>query len=213
MPGGSRDARADDIDATVMVADSRDAFLRLLRERKWDLVLSDFSLPSFDGRSALALVRETSPDLPFILVSGAIGEDLAVEMLIRGATDYVHKDKLSKLPTAVRRAAGTRGAEPAERSRGAAPESEERFELIMRGTADTIYDADMKTGLLWWNENFGRCSRIPGPDRETLDWWSDRIHDEDREGRDSSVRRALERCAPRCTGNTGSGAGRQVPTC
>lgn len=69
-----------------------------------DLVLSDFALPQFDGLTALGLLKERYPDVPFILVSGAIGEDIAVTAMREGASDYLLKDRLSRLPTAVRSA-------------------------------------------------------------------------------------------------------------
>lgn len=66
-----------------------------------DIVLSDFSMPHFDGLSALKVVREVRPDIPFIFVSGRIGEELAIESLKMGANDYVIKTNLSRLPSAV----------------------------------------------------------------------------------------------------------------
>jgi len=69
----------------------------------WDLVLSDYDLPHFDGMSALRLLRETDADMPFIVVSGAIGEETAVEIMKAGAQDYVMKDKLTRLLPAVAR--------------------------------------------------------------------------------------------------------------
>jgi diguanylate cyclase (GGDEF)-like protein/PAS domain S-box-containing protein len=69
-----------------------------------DIVLSDFALPHFDGLSALRIVRRMRPDLPFIFVSGTIGEETAIESLRGGANDYVLKTNLPRLPTAVRRA-------------------------------------------------------------------------------------------------------------
>ena len=69
-----------------------------------DVVLSDFTLPRFDGLSALKLVRAMQPDLPFIFVSGTIGEERAIDSLRSGATDYVLKTNLSRLPSALRRA-------------------------------------------------------------------------------------------------------------
>ncbi|HKW50497.1 MAG TPA: response regulator, partial [Candidatus Eisenbacteria bacterium] len=68
------------------------------------LVLSDFSLPRFDGFSALEIVQQQKPNLPFIFVSGTMGEEAAIESLRRGATDYVLKQRLSRLGPAVRRA-------------------------------------------------------------------------------------------------------------
>ena len=69
-----------------------------------DIVLSDFALPHFDGLSALGVVRRMRPDLPFIFVSGTIGEETAIESLRGGANDYVLKTNLPRLPSAVRRA-------------------------------------------------------------------------------------------------------------
>jgi len=74
-----------------------------LAAETWDVVLSDFRMPQFSGIEALALVHGRDRDLPFILVSGAVGEDLAVEIMRGGAHDYVSKDKLSRLAPAVRR--------------------------------------------------------------------------------------------------------------
>ena len=72
-----------------------------LRDKKWDLVISDFSMPLFGGAAALALYRQHDLDIPFILVSGTMGEDIAVEMLKAGAHHYVMKDNLAKLVPAV----------------------------------------------------------------------------------------------------------------
>jgi PAS domain S-box-containing protein len=75
-----------------------------LREGDFDLVLADYSLPSFDGESALRLVREQRPDLPFIFVSGTMGEEVAIDALKLGATDYVLKTRMYRLVPAVHRA-------------------------------------------------------------------------------------------------------------
>jgi signal transduction histidine kinase/DNA-binding response OmpR family regulator len=75
-----------------------------LRDFQPALILADYSLPTFDGSAALALAQRFSPEVPFIFVSGAIGEERAIEALRSGATDYVLKDRLSRLVPAVRRA-------------------------------------------------------------------------------------------------------------
>lgn len=72
-------------------------------EQCWDLVISDYSLPGFNGLDALEIVRQQCPDTPFILVSGAIGETLAVELMKRGAQDYIMKNDLTRLVPAVKR--------------------------------------------------------------------------------------------------------------
>ena len=74
-----------------------------LTSRTWDLVISDYSMPLFGGASALALYKQSGQDVPFILVSGTMGEDIAVEMLKAGAHHYVMKENLGKLVPAVGR--------------------------------------------------------------------------------------------------------------
>src|SRR5690349_5607073 len=71
------------------------------------LVLSDHSMPGFSGHEALRIVQEHAPQLPFIFVSGTIGEEAAIDALRRGATDYVLKDNLRRLPTAIQSALRT----------------------------------------------------------------------------------------------------------
>ena len=89
---------------TVQRVETKDAFLKALADFRPDLILSDNSLPAFDGFTALAVVQEKYPDVPFIFVSGTLGEERAVESLKRGATDYVLKTNLKKLVPAVHRA-------------------------------------------------------------------------------------------------------------
>jgi signal transduction histidine kinase len=84
--------------------DSLCALREALELRDPDLILSDFALPGFDGFAALQVAREVCPDVPFILVSGAVGDETAIELLKSGATDYVLKHRLEQLPTAVSRA-------------------------------------------------------------------------------------------------------------
>jgi len=80
------------------------AFRAALREFEPHLILSDFTMPAFDGMTALAIAVETAPDVPFIFLSGTLGEDRAIEALKRGATDYLLKSNLARLAPAVQRA-------------------------------------------------------------------------------------------------------------
>jgi two-component system, cell cycle sensor histidine kinase and response regulator CckA len=75
-----------------------------LQQRSWDLILSDYVMPSFSGLEALKITRELRPDLPFILISGTVGEELAVESIKAGADDYLMKHNLLRLIPAVKRA-------------------------------------------------------------------------------------------------------------
>jgi signal transduction histidine kinase len=88
----------------VVLVDSRSAFTKALTEGQFDIILSDFGLADYDGLSALELANKTHPDVPFILVSGTLGENEAVESLKSGATDYILKGRLIRLGPAVKRA-------------------------------------------------------------------------------------------------------------
>ncbi len=89
---------------TAKVVISEADFVSELRVFSPDLILSDYNLPSYNGALALAEAKRQCPDVPFILVTGAIGEDRAIDILIQGAKDYVMKDRLSRIGPAVRRA-------------------------------------------------------------------------------------------------------------
>lgn len=91
-------------DCHVTHVETRNTFLEALVRGGWDIILADYSLPSFDGISALKLAVERCPDVPFIFVTGSLGEELAVETLRNGATDYVLKHRLHRLAQAVGRA-------------------------------------------------------------------------------------------------------------
>jgi PAS domain S-box-containing protein len=90
--------------ASVTYVQNRAEFIAALQQKKFDVILSDFRMPSFDGDQALLVAKECSPDIPFIMVTGELGEERAIETLQRGATDYVIKDRLFRLIPAIRRA-------------------------------------------------------------------------------------------------------------
>jgi two-component system cell cycle sensor histidine kinase/response regulator CckA len=95
---------ADGLNCNFRHAKSRQEFETALSQGPFDLIISDFSLPAYDGMTALATVRKLDGQTPFIFVSGTIGEDRAIESLKSGATDYVLKDRRERLVSAVRRA-------------------------------------------------------------------------------------------------------------
>ena len=116
--------------STTRVA-TKEAYLAELTSKP-DIILADFSLPGFSGSEALALAREKCPDIPFVFVSGAIGEERAIESLKQGATDYVLKQRLSRLVPAVQRAL-RETEERVERKRAeeALRQSEERHRVLL----------------------------------------------------------------------------------
>ncbi len=95
---------AADLTCRITCVQTRAEFDKALRQGGYDIILADFQLPMYDGISALRLAQELRPDVPFIFVSGTMGEDAAIAGLTEGATDYVLKQKLSRLTPAIKRA-------------------------------------------------------------------------------------------------------------
>ncbi len=106
-----------------------------LERQSWDLVLSDHSMPQFSGRAALDVLRQRDPDVPFIFVSGTIGEDAAVESMRMGAQDYLNKANLRRLVPAIQRELREAGSRrERRRAETALRESEQRFERVFQAS-------------------------------------------------------------------------------
>ncbi|NVO21662.1 MAG: response regulator [Bacteroidetes bacterium] len=118
-------------------------FRQLLNDKSFDLILADFKLPGFNAFEALKITMEHCPEVPFICVSGNIGEDTAIELLKQGALDYVLKDRLERLPFAIKRALDEMHEKMIrQQAEIALAESEERFRDILFSTADWIWEVD-----------------------------------------------------------------------
>src|SRR5437879_8086795 len=104
------------VSCKVTTVKTKGGFLAALEQERFDMIMSDYTLPAFDGLSALDLAKEKAPDCPFIFLSGTLGEEAAVESLKRGATDYALKDRSSRLGAVIRRAL-REAREQAERKR------------------------------------------------------------------------------------------------
>jgi signal transduction histidine kinase len=113
---------------TIHRVDTRGEFLTALKTEGFDLILADYSIPGFDGMTALSLARQHAPEIPFLFVSGTIGEELAIDAMHQGATDYVLKQRLGRLVPSVQRAIREQ-AERRERQRAeeALAQSERQF--------------------------------------------------------------------------------------
>ena len=174
--------------------DTETAMSAALSRLRWDLVISDFTMPQFSATAALSLLQKTGNDLPFIIVSGSIGEDTAVAAMKAGAHDYIMKNNLSRLVPAIERElreAGMRRDVMQVENR--LRESIERFQIITRATNDTIWDWDLVTNTLWWNENVSKLFRY-SPDKigSGAAWRSERLHPEDREKTLLDVHRVID---------------------
>src|SRR5690348_3032997 len=96
--------RKGGMDFSLERVETKAGYLRELEHELPDVILSDFSLPAFDGYAALAIAQQKCPDVPFIFVTGTLGEEVAIETLKKGATDYVLKHRLGRLVPSVQRA-------------------------------------------------------------------------------------------------------------
>jgi signal transduction histidine kinase len=161
------------LEFTAVVVDTRASFVRQLAAFRPEVILSDFSLPGFSGEAALKIAQEQCPDTPFIVLSGALGDEAAVELIRQGATDYVLKDRPARLASVVRRAV----AEAEQRAERAQLEGQlqrsRRLEGIGRLAAGVAHDFNNMVGAMLnyaafiRSEAAGRAGQ--GIDREAWD--------------------------------------------
>ena len=148
-----RQLKSGGLNCSIRRVETRDEFEKELDCQPLDLILCDFSMPQFNGLAALKFARKKRPDVPFIFLSGTIGEELAVEALREGATDYILKDRLSRLVSSVKRAL-RESAESAERRR-MEQRLREQAELLDLAR-DAICLNDMEQNILYWNRSAER---------------------------------------------------------
>ena len=157
--------------------------------QSYDLVLAGYGLSGWTGMDALALLRKSGSDLPFILVTGSLDTDAAVACVRQGASDYVLKSHLGRLPQAVTRALTERALRHEHRlARRALAESERRFRSLVLATTDLIWIAD-KSGQV--TGRLARWQQVTGQTQEQLAGmgWLEAVHPDDR----GALRNALER--------------------
>ena len=148
-----RELRKGGFEVQYEQVDSAGAFEKALDEKLWDIVISDYCMPSFSGLDALDILNSKNLDVPFVIVSGEIGEVVAVEAMRRGASDYLMKNNLARLVPAVKReiieAESRRLRRLAELK---VRESEERLQVILNNVPDLILQMDLSMNLVWANK-------------------------------------------------------------
>src|SRR5215813_13134321 len=172
---------AEGIVCEVARADTREGFRASLEQGGFELILADYTLPLFDGISALRDAQEIRPEVPFIFVSGTMGEELAIEALKQGATDYVFKTRLSRIAPSVRRAL----READERSqRKLAEEALQRNEAYLaeaqRLSHTGSFGWHVRSGKIYWSEETYRIFEYEPAIEPALELALARVHPEDR---------------------------------
>jgi len=149
----NRELRKGGLAFRVHLATTDREFLRNLRNGSPDLILSDHDLRSFNGFSALELAKKHCPDVPFVFVTGSLGEQVAIESLRNGATDYVLKDRLEALVPAVLRALRLADERRLRReAEKALTESEDHFRTLVESVKDyAIFRLDVDGHVATWN--------------------------------------------------------------
>ena len=175
-----RELRRGGYDLTFKCVCTSEAVVEALAERPWDIIVSDYAMPNFDGMDALGLVQQSGLDIPFILVSGTVGEERAVAAMKAGAADYLVKGHLARLAPAVERE--LREADDRRQRKQAQislKESEALFRTLCGSSPVGVFKTDAHGRCLYTNE---RCQTILGltGDKIVGDWWEAAVQAEDR---------------------------------
>ena len=145
--------KKSDLDYVTTIVETREKYEEALYDFKPDVILSDFTLPTFDGLAAYKIKQEVSPETPFIIVSGTIGEENAVQLIKTGVTDYTLKEKIYQVITKIQRALNETGERAKKRI--AERELAEQAELtrnILESITDAFASVDRNWLIKYWNK-------------------------------------------------------------
>src|SRR5271155_5577117 len=173
--------------------DTQAAVLACLEQEGIDLILADYTLPTFDGLSALKLAMKARPEVPFIFVSGTLGEEVAIEALKIGATDYVLKTRLSRLVPSVLRAL-REATQRAERKRAeqALRQSEAYLAEAQRLSHTGSFGWRPSAGEIIWSEETFRIFQYDRTTAPTVELVLQRVHPEDAALVQQTIERATQ---------------------
>ncbi len=173
------------------------ALTAALQRQAWDVVIADCRMPDFSGQAALKLVRAAGHDLPFIIVSGTVGEDMAVEMLKAGANDYLLKDRIARLGSAVAHELEHHRLRVAARQTAAdLHATHEQLRHLLRHSPAVIYSLKVEGEQMipqLVSENITRLLGFTAAEACSFDWWASHLHPEDRERVFASLPETLAR--------------------
>lgn len=177
-----RELRRGGFNVILERVETAEALCEALARQSWDAIISDYHLPKFDASDALAIVKQNNPNLPFIVVSGKIGETSAVELMKAGAHDYLMKDGLARLAEAVRRE--VREAQIRWERQCAKLEldrAKERLQLAIEGSGIGLWDWDIATGVININSRWAEIIGYTLTEIEPISFetWQRYLHPDD----------------------------------
>jgi PAS domain S-box-containing protein len=194
--------RLDDegLSCDILLANSKDSFEAALTREPFDLILSDYNLPGYDGVAALKQAQAAQPDVPVILISGTVVDEVAVKVLHIGATDYLLKDRLDRLVPAVQRA--LREAETRRRRQHteqalvqreqALRDNEERTNFALAAARMGVWEIEFASNRLTWSDTMAPLFGLtPDHAPKTTAEFFQLIHPDDRRATEASVDRAI----------------------
>ncbi len=169
-------------------------FRAQLKHGAFDLIIADYALPAFDGLAALRIARREVPHVPFIVVSGTLGEELAIETLKTGATDYVLKDRLFRLGPALRRALREAAKErEREKAEIALEDNQKRLDFALRASRMGVWSWEVDQNVFRGDE---RMTELLGADPirppSDIQGFLSHVHQEDRDRVESTIDAARE---------------------
>jgi signal transduction histidine kinase/CheY-like chemotaxis protein len=184
---------ADGVACSITRVETEATFLAELEQGDVDLILADYTLPSFDGLGALRFARHSRPHVPFIFVSGTLGEEVAIDALKVGATDYVFKTRLSRIVPSVQRAL-REAEEKTERSRAEeALRRNEAYLLEAQCLSQTgSFGYTISTGEIYWSRETYRIFECDPATTATIELLLERTHPDDRATLQGRLERAFQ---------------------
>jgi PAS domain S-box-containing protein len=187
----------DDVACQMIRVETEADFVTSLEQNDFDLILADYTLPSFDGLSALKIARQRWPHIPFIFVSGTLDEEVAIEALKIGATDYVFKTRLSRIVPSLQRAL-REAEERAELSRAdkALRQSEAYLAAAQKLSHTGSFGWSVASGDVYWSQETFRIFEHEPVDKVSIDLVAQRTHPEDRPFLQEVIARGTREKAP-----------------
>jgi signal transduction histidine kinase/DNA-binding response OmpR family regulator len=192
--------RRGGFDVAHLQVETADAMRAALAERTWDVVVSDYSMPQFNGLNALSVLKATGIDVPLIIASGTIGEETAVDALKAGACDFLVKDRLARLVPAIEREMREAGGRRAQRALELEfAETKDRMQFALEAAGVGVWESEVASGKTKWSEVLEQLHGLPaGGFGGTFDAFIECIHPDDRPDMLESISQSTrDRCDSR----------------